>query len=118
MMSLASYQRGDVALLEVEFADQPGRRKLRPVVIVSGEQYNSSGPDLLISTITSNLSPLPHVGDHRIQHWEQAGLKYPSIAQAKLATTDGARIRRKLGQLHSDDLGHLETGLKKALDLA
>ena len=107
-----------MALLEVEFADQPGRRKLRPVVIVSGEQYNSAGPDLLVSTVTSNLDPLPHVGDHRIQRWEQAGLKHPSIAQAKLATTDAARIRRKLGKLHPDDLQHLEAGLKEALDLA
>ena len=106
-----------MALLEVEFADQPGRRKLRPVVIVSGERYNSTGPDLLISTVTSNLDPLPHVGDHRIRHWERAGLKYPSIAQAKLATTDAARIKRKLGKLHPDDLRHLEAGLKKALDL-
>lgn len=113
-----SYRRGDVALLEVEFADQPGRRKLRPVVIVSGERYNSAGPDLLVSTITSNLSPLPHVGDHRIQHWEHAGLKHPSIVQAKLATTDAARIGRKLGKLHPDDLQHLEAGLKEALELA
>jgi hypothetical protein len=51
------YRRGDVALLEVEFTDQPGRRKLGPVVVVSGERYNSIGPDLLISTITSNLDP-------------------------------------------------------------
>ncbi|MGH2531534.1 MAG: type II toxin-antitoxin system PemK/MazF family toxin [Thermomicrobiales bacterium] len=117
MTHLASYRRGDVVLLEVEFADQPGRRKLRPVVIVSGGRYNATGPDLLVSTITSNLYPLPHVGDHRIQHWQQAGLKHPSIAQTKLATTDAARIKRRLGSLHPDDLRYLEAGLKAALDL-
>ncbi len=115
--SASGYRRGDVALVEVEFADRPGR-KLRPVVVVSGERYNASGPDLLVSTITSNPRPLPHVGDHRIQHWKEAGLKHPSIAQTKLATTDGARIRRKLGELHPDDLKHLEAGLKEALDLS
>lgn len=113
-----SYRRGDVALLEVEFADQPGRKKLRPVVIVSGERYNALGPDLLVSTVTSNLSPLPHLGDHRIQHWEHAGLRHPSVVQAKLATTATARIRRKLGKLHPDDLQYLEAGLKEALELA
>jgi mRNA-degrading endonuclease toxin of MazEF toxin-antitoxin module len=113
----SSYRRGDVALLEVEFADRPGR-KLRPVVVVSGERYNSVGPDLLVSTITSNPRPLPHVGDHRIQHWKRAGLKHPSVAQAKLATTDAARMRRKLGELHPEDLKSLEAGLKEALDLA
>lgn len=117
MTSSASYRRGDVALLEVEFADRPGR-KLRPVVVVSGERYNASGPDLLVSTITSNLGPLPHVGDHRIQHWKRAGLRHPSVAQTRLATTDAARIRRKLGELHPDDLKSLEAGLKEALDLS
>lgn len=112
------YRRGDVALLEVEFADQPGKGKLRPVVVVSGERYNALGPDVLVSTVTSNLEPLPHVGDHRIEHWRHAGLKHPSVAQAKLATTASARIRRKLGTLHPDDLRHLEAGLKKALELS
>lgn len=88
------------------------------MVIVSGERYNSSGPDLLISTITSNPNPLPHLGDHRIEHWKHAGLKHPSVAQAKLATTDAARIRRKLGELHPEDLKLLEERLKKALDFA
>lgn len=112
-----SYRRGDVALLEVEFANQPGMKKLRPVVIVSGEQYNSTGPDLLISTITSNPDPVPHIGDHHIQHWKQAGLRHASLAQAKLATTDARRLRRKLGNLHEEDLEHLTAGLKRALDL-
>ena len=88
------------------------------MVVVSGERYNASGPDLLVATVTSNLSPPPHVGDHRIRHWEQAGLRHPSVAQAKLATTDAARIGRKLGKLHLEDLQHLVAGLKEALDLA
>jgi mRNA-degrading endonuclease toxin of MazEF toxin-antitoxin module len=100
MTTLASYRRGDVALLEVEFANQPGQRKLRPVVIVSGQGYNATGPDLLVATITRNPNPLPHLGDHRIRHWQQAGLRHPAIAQAKFATTAAARIRRKLGELH------------------
>ncbi|CAN5895613.1 hypothetical protein BH23ACT11_BH23ACT11_29850 [soil metagenome] len=117
MTSSGKYRRGDVALLEVEFADRPGRTKLRPVVTISGEEYNATGPDLLVSTITSNLDPLPHVGDHRIQHWKHAGLRHPSLAQAKLATTHAARVRRKLGTLHGEDLEDLTLGLKRALDL-
>ncbi|MBA2276817.1 MAG: type II toxin-antitoxin system PemK/MazF family toxin [Chloroflexia bacterium] len=105
-------------LLPVAFADQPWRTKLRPVVIVSAEEYNAAGPDLLVATITSNPNPLPHVGDHRIEHWQQAGLVSPSIAQAKLATADAARIRRKLGALHPDDLRHLAAGLRHALGWA
>lgn len=118
MTNSASYRRGDVVLLTVAFADQPLRTKLRPVVIVSTDEYNAIGPDLLVATITSNPNPVPHLGDHRIEHWQQAGLISPSIAQAKLATTAALRIRRKLGSLHADDFRHLAAGLHQALGLA
>jgi len=48
-----------VALLEVEFADRPGERKLRPMVVVAGEQYNSTGPDMLVVVNAETLSRCP-----------------------------------------------------------
>lgn len=114
MTSSASYQQGDIVLVTVAYADQPQRTKLRPVVIVSAEEYNAIGPDLLVASITSNPHPVPHVGDHRIEYWQQAGLALPSIAQAKITTTTAQRIRRKLGVLHPNDLQHLAVGLQRA----
>jgi mRNA-degrading endonuclease toxin of MazEF toxin-antitoxin module len=40
---------------------------MRPAVVVSSDAYNRTGPDVLIASITSNLTALPHPGDHRIQ---------------------------------------------------
>jgi mRNA interferase MazF len=111
----ATYRRGDVVLVPMDFTDRSGS-KVRPAVVVSGEEYNE-GPDVLIASITSNLEPLPHPGDHRIRQWKAAGLLKPSLAQTKLATVEAPMIRRKLGELAAEDLVALEDGLREALRL-
>lgn len=86
----AAYRRGDVILVPMDFTDRSGS-KVRPAVVVSGEEYNE-GPDVLIASVTSNREPLPHPGDHRIRKWKAAGLLKPSLAQTKLATVEAPMI--------------------------
>ena len=45
----------DILLVPFPFSDQSGK-KVRPVLILSGEAYNQSGEDILVCAITSNLS--------------------------------------------------------------
>lgn len=81
---MTAYRRGDVVLVP-DFTDR-SESKLRPTVVVSGEDYNSGTPDVLIASITSNLRAIPHPGDYRIREWRAAGLLKPSLVQTKLAT--------------------------------
>lgn len=113
---MSVYRRGDVVLVPMDFTDRSGS-KVRPAVVVSGEEYNRAGPDLLIASITGNLKALAHPGDHRIEDWKAAGLLKPSLAQTKLATVEASVIRRKLGELDEGDLAPLSNGLKEALEL-
>ena len=115
-MSSGSYRRGDVVLVPMDFTDGSGS-KVRPAVVVSSEEYNSTSPDVLIASITSNLDAIPHPGDHPIRKWREAGLLKPSLAQTKLATLEMPVIRRKLGELDAEDLVALEAGLRQALGL-
>ncbi len=108
------YRRGDVVLVPMDFTDRSGS-KLRPAVVVSGEDYNCGTPDVLIASITGNLRAIPHPGDHRIGEWRAAGLLKPSLAQTKLATVEASIIRRKLGELDPEDLASFSRGLKVAL---
>jgi mRNA interferase MazF len=110
------YRRGDVVLVPIDFTDRSGR-KVRPAVVVSSGEYNRACPDVLIASITGNLSALAHIGDHRIERWKSAGLLKPSLAQTKLATVEVSVIRRKLGELEEDDMAAFSTGLREALDL-
>jgi len=102
-------------LVPMDFTDRSGS-KVRPAVVVSGDEYNR-GPDVLIASVTGNRSAIPHPGDRRIERWEAAGLLKPSLAQTKLATVEARIIRRKLGRLAGEDLQALSAGLKDALEL-
>ena len=110
------YARGDVVLVAMDFTDRSGS-KLRPAVVVSGEEYNQRTPDVLIASVTGNLGAVSHPGDHRIGEWKSAGLLKPSLAQTKLATVESSIIRRKLGRLDPEDLSAFSRGLKEALAL-
>lgn len=113
---MTTYAKGDVVLVAMDFTDRSGS-KLRPAVVVSGEDYNRRTPDVLIASVTGNLGAIPHPGDHRIGTWESAGLLKPSLAQTKLATVEASIIRRKIGKLNSEDLSSFSLGLKRALAL-
>lgn len=113
---MTTYAKGDVVLVAMNFTDRSGS-KLRPAVVVSGEDYNRRTPDVLIASVTGNLGAVPHPGDHRIGAWESAGLLKPSLAQTKLATVEASIIRRKIGRLDPEDLSSFSLGLKRALAL-
>lgn len=60
---MSTHRRGDVVLVPMDFTDR-SRAKLRPAVVVSSEEYNRGGPDVMIASITSNRDALPHPGNY------------------------------------------------------
>ncbi len=46
----------DILLVPFPFSDQIGR-KVRPVLVLSNDDYNKLGEDLIVCGITSNLKP-------------------------------------------------------------
>jgi len=110
------YSRGDVILVRMDFSDRSGS-KVRPALVVSSDEYNTASPDVLIASITSNRNAVAHLGDHQIEHWEDANLLKPSLLQSKLATVESTVIRRKLGSLAPTDLKAFDSGLRQALSL-
>lgn len=110
------YRKGDVVLVPFDFTDLSGS-KVRPAIIISTDEYNQQSPDVLIASITGNLHPLPHPGDHQITGWQAAGLSLPSLAQTKIATIENQLVVRKLGELSEIDLAGIDQGLRKALGL-
>lgn len=58
----ASYFRGDVVLVPMDFTERSGS-KVRTALVVSVEEYNGESPDVLIASITSNRNAVFHPGD-------------------------------------------------------
>jgi len=109
-------RRGDVILVPLDFTDRSGT-KWRPAVVVSNDDYNARTPDVMVASITSNLTAISHPGDQQLTDWRAAGLLKPSLVQTKLATIQSSLIRRRLGTLSAADLAALDQGLRNALNL-
>src|SRR3990172_8227844 len=106
---MTAWRRGDVVLVPFGFTDRSGT-KWRPAVVISSDRFNQETPDVLIASITSNLSAIRHPGDHVVSEWQAAGLLRPSLVQTKIATVDSSMIGRRLGELSPADPAALERG--------
>jgi mRNA interferase MazF len=107
-------QKGDVVLVTMPFSDRQ-RVKRRPAVVVSSEGYNHSGADVIVASLTTNLHALSHYADFVIEFWHEAGLRYPSLVQAKLSTVDKAITEGPVAHLLPEDLATLDQCLLSVL---
>lgn len=113
---MITLRRGDIVLMSFKYTDGIGSKR-RPAVIVSDDAYNASSPDVILASITSKLSALPHHGDCRLADWKQAGLLLPSLVQPKIVTVKSSILGRRLGRLSDADLRAVNDGLRMALGL-
>jgi len=105
-----------VVLVPIGFTDQSGGKR-RPAVIVSSSRYNAESPDLMVASITGNLTAVPHPGDPLLSNRRAAGLLRPSLGQTKIATIEATLVARRLGSLSVADRAALDRGLGGALEL-
>lgn len=113
---MTTYNRGDVILVPFPFSDQTATKQ-RPAVVVSTDSYNTSGPDLIIAAVTSNIVAPLGIGDCRLVKWREAGLLKLSVVKAMLAPIEKTLVRRKLGSILKKDMDKIDEGLAKALGL-
>ena len=116
MPPTTSYKRGDVVLAPFPFSDQTSIKQ-RPALVISVEDFQKQGPDLLIMAVTSQVKGPLKVGEFLIRDWQAAGLLKPSAVKAAIATVEAQLVRRRLGHLSDDDLEQLKRSLGELLGL-
>jgi mRNA interferase MazF len=111
---MTAYNQGDVLLVPYPFTDQSGSKQ-RPSVVVSGDGYNETHPDVILAPITSQIR---HTADEvSLVNWQAAGLLKPSVVKPILSSFDVRLVRRKLGALSASDLAQVRALFAQALDL-
>ena len=74
--------------------------KDRPVIILSVQPLC-----VLSIKVTSHEVRKADKYDVPIIHWQEAGLKHESVARiSKTVSLDNSKFRRKIGELHKDDI--------------
>ena len=112
---MTTYKKGDVYLADVVFTDGSEIKK-RPVVIVSGKEYNNKRDEIIVSAITSNIIRKIY-GDIPIKNWSEAGLLYPSVATGLLFTIKKDLLGKRLGNLSEVDLIDLNNSIASNLEI-
>ncbi len=106
MKSTMTYNKWDIILVPFPFTDLTTSKK-RPALVISPYEYNT-GPDILISFITSKLDRDKRFGDYKIKRWEESKLPKPSMIRMKFATIDQTIVIKKIGRLSEFDISKFQ----------
>ena len=107
-----SYAFGDVILVPFPFTDQ-STAKQRPAVVISGSNYNTQRPDLVLIAVTSQVRASPSFAEAPVADWKAAGLLRASVFKPLVATIEQALVVRRLGKLSGNDAAALRAVIEK-----
>ncbi len=107
---MTTYRRWDIVLVPFPFSDLTAAKK-RPALVLSPNEFNRSGADLVVAFITSRMDVSPRPGDYRIRSWKESGLPKASLLRMKLATIDRDTVVKKIGRLRQEE----QDGVRKVL---
>jgi mRNA-degrading endonuclease toxin of MazEF toxin-antitoxin module len=110
-MSGASLLPGDIVLIIHTPRDDPSAVKARPAFVVSGAQFNKTGPDVIVAPISSNVrygDATQVVVQSNDPHFGPTGLKQTSAVKCgAIFAYSRAQIRRKIGVAHSETISRV-----------
>jgi mRNA-degrading endonuclease toxin of MazEF toxin-antitoxin module len=114
-------KRGDVVLAKVPHSGGT-TPKTRPALVVQGDFYNQRISNLLVATITGNLTRQNDAAHYFIDAstpaGKAAGLHRDSLVSClNLAVLTSSDVVTKIGQLSKDAMDSIDNCLKAALGL-
>ena len=112
---MTNYKCGDIVLTKVIFSEGEGVKR-RPALVVSSDRYHKNRQEIIIAAITSNIYR-SLTGDTRLNQWEEAGLRFPSIVTGIFQTIKKDMVDQKLGNLSEEDFQRVQKNLKQALGI-
>jgi mRNA interferase MazF len=106
-------RRGEICLAHFPFTDASAA-KVRPVLIISADQFNG-GEDIVVLPLSSSPDPSdPHsvLIDRASPYFSLSGLRFPSaIKWTKPMTIAKSVVSRRLGRLHANLLDQVTKNL-------
>ena len=116
MTSTRRTGRGDVVILNTPFPDDTGS-KMRPGVIVSTDEYHRGRRNVLIASLTGNVSQRL-AGKYVLLDWALAGLDRSSAISGQIETVARSRLGRRVGSVSNRDMAGIVEALKEIFGMA
>ena len=97
-------EQGDLLLLPFPFSDQSGR-KVRPVIVISNQQYNDHAEDVVVVGVTSNISKDRYTISLSNNNLREGKFIVPCCAKAEnILKVDKELIIKKIGKVKAETL--------------
>ena len=102
---------------DVIIADFPGVTgiKRRPAVVISTANYHNTVGDVILGSVTTNLTIATTPTEHLIADWTGAGLRRPSAFRSFLVTLPQSKVLAVIGSLSSADWERVKACIRKAI---
>ena len=109
---MTTYRKWDIIIVPFPFTDLTTVKK-RPALVVSPDNYNKSGQDVVIAFLTSRMDVSPRFGDYRIRFWQESGLPKAALLRMKFATIDREIIVKRIGRLCEKERGSVRDAIQR-----
>ncbi len=97
-------EQKDLLLIPFPFSDQRGR-KVRPVVVISNNEFNINSDDVLVAGVTSNISKDKYTIILTNKDLDEGKLSIPCCIKAEnILKIDKSIIIKKIGRIKKDRL--------------
>ena len=94
----------DLLLVPFPFSDQKGK-KVRPVVVISNNEFNQNSEDILVAAVTSNISKDKYTSNLANKDLEEGKLYVDCcIKLENILKIDKEIIIRKIGKIKKEKL--------------
>jgi len=114
-------RRGDIVLVQYPFSSGTGS-KMRPALVVQPDENNRRLSNVILAPITTTIhrqnQPTQYLLDHSSPAGKAAGLRHTSVVSCEnLSTVAQSLVQRRLGELPTASMQHVNECLKSALGL-
>ncbi len=94
----------DILLVPFPFSDQSGK-KVRPIIVISNNEFNEYSEDLIVIGITSNFSKDKHTLNLSDKDLEEGNLYHSCCVKVEnILKLDKSLIIKKIGKIKKEKL--------------
>lgn len=107
--------QGAIVLVPIPFTDRSSHKR-RPVIVISNNEYNRRGPDVVVVAMTSNPIPAPYSITVTSADLSRGALNRPGTVRVnKVYTLHQSLVARVFGQVNPRTVARIRTLLGKLI---
>jgi len=108
-------EQRDLLLVPFPFSDQSGR-KVRPVVVISNNEFNSHSQDVIVSGVTSNIKKERYSINLNNQDLENGNLITKCMIKVEnILRLEKDLVIKKIGKINSGKLEEIHLAIDKII---